>query len=158
MKKLKKKDRVRLNKQKKQKALDEYNSRAYYSDIEYLGRLNIPRGKRDWIEMKMYELRASANIYEHNVAEFLLSKGIRFVHQAPFVFYGEKIYFADFYLPDFRLVIEVDGEYHLGDNQFSYDKERDSAFRGIKIQTIRLANAETKDKRGLGLRLSQFGI
>lgn len=127
--------------------------------MEYLGRLNFvsPR-KKTWIEYKMYELRASANRYEHNIAEYLIKRGVKFIHQAPFVFYGEKIYFADFYLPDKRLIIEVDGEYHRGDNQFEYDKERDANFKSIKIQTIRLANAETIDEKTLKLRLSQFRV
>lgn len=143
-------------KQEKARLLDEYNAKNYYSDIEYIGKLAIPEYRKDWIEMTMYELRDKANIYERNLGELLVKKGIKFIHQAPFVFYGKKIYFADFYLPEYRMIVEVDGMYHSGDKQFTYDKERDENFRSIKIKTLRLANAETKDETRMALRLSQY--
>lgn len=144
------------NEQKKARLLDEYNAKNYFSDIEYIGRLAIPEYRKDWIEMTMYELRDKANIYERNLGELLVKRGIKFIHQAPFVFYGKKIYFADFYLPEYRMIVEVDGMYHSGDKQFTYDKERDENFRSIKIKTLRLANAETKDETRMALRLSQY--
>jgi very-short-patch-repair endonuclease len=36
-----------------------------------------------------------------------------------------KTYFADFYFPTKRLIIELDGSQHLGKKQKQYDQERD---------------------------------
>lgn len=156
MKRKRYKGRAIKAKQKELKKLDEYNARNYYSDIEYIGRLCVNQNTKEWIEMTMYQLRDRANMYEREFAEYLIDKGIRFIHQAPFVFYGKKIYFADFYLPEHRLVVEIDGIYHNGDSQFCYDKERDANFQSIKIETMRISNQETKDSKTIELRLSQY--
>ena len=71
-------------------------------------------------------------------------------------FYYFQIYFADFYLPEHRLVIEVDGSYHNGDEQFKYDRERDHQFESMKIRTMRISNSETMNRKTIELRLSQY--
>lgn len=132
-----------------------YNTKNYYLDIAWINALSVSKSKRDWIEITMYDLRSSANIYEVNVADFLSNLQIKFIHQAPFVF-GTKIYFADFYLPDYKLTIEVDGSYHDGRVQSMYDKERDEQFLGIKIRTMRIKNRETINIEMLKLRPTQY--
>jgi very-short-patch-repair endonuclease len=79
-----------------------------------------------------------------------------FIHQAPFVFRPRTIYFCDFYLPDHKLVIEVDGIYHNGDVQFTKDKERDANLRSIGMRVVRIANEELGDPRLLALRLGEY--
>lgn len=146
---------------KKMKLLDRYDTEGYYRDLEYLAKLSyLPQGTRDWIESRMYELREQANTYEHKVGELLINKGVTFIHQAPFVFrsgYAKpKIYFCDFYLPDYRLVLEVDGMSHLYSGQRVIDARRDKDFKGVGIPTVRIGNEETGDPKLLGLRLSQY--
>jgi very-short-patch-repair endonuclease len=146
-----------VNRAKKNRKLDEYDARCYYKDLEYIARLSyIPESTRSWIEARMYELRASANCYEHNLGEMLIRNHIDFIHQAPFVFRPKTIYFCDFYIPSKRIVIEVDGIYHNGQVQLSKDLERDANLKSIGIRVIRIANEETKDQKRLALRLSQF--
>lgn len=131
----------------KARILDLYNAKHYFNDIRYLDRLTcISESTRDWIETKMYELRGRSNYYETNMASALMDMQIEFIHQAPFVFYGQKIYFVDFYIPSLMTVIEVDGNYHNGDIQKEKDKERDSNFRAINIKVLRITNEECKDK------------
>ena len=140
---------------RRERILDKHNTENYYSDIEYIGRLCVSQSKKEWIETNMYALRGRSNIYENNVGAYLYDKKIKFIHQAPFVFSG-KIYFADFYLPEYRLVIEVDGSYHNGDEQFKYDRERDHQFESMKIRTMRISNSETMNRKTIELRLSQY--
>lgn len=142
--------------QKKSSALDDHNAREYYKDLEYLGRLSfISQGTRDWIEARMYELRASANIYEITFAEFLMKEGVDFIHQAPFVFIPRTIYFCDFYLPKERISIEIDGVYHNTQTQSKKDEERDANFKSIGIRVIRVSNSEVRSEK-MKLRLSEY--
>jgi len=56
-----------------------------------------------------------------------------------------KGYIVDFYLPKYKLAIEVDGDSH--DDRKEYDSKRDNAlkhYRGVK--TLRISNTQTKDK------------
>lgn len=139
------------------RVLDEYDMRNYARDLEYLARLSFLReSTRAWIEARMYELRDSSNRYEQFMGQLLMKKGIDFIHQAPFVFRPNKIYFCDFYLPECRTVVEVDGVYHQGDMQFAKDAERDANFRSVGILVFRVANAETMDTKRLSARLDDF--
>lgn len=137
--------------------LDEYDTKGYFKDLEYLGRISyISESTRDWIEARMYELREKANVYEHKVGELLIQNGIDFIHQAPFVFRPKTIYFVDFYLPKQRIVIEVDGNYHDSRTMRHKDSDRDYNFKSIGIRVIRVSNGETGDLKMLALRLSEY--
>lgn len=137
--------------------LDLYNVKNYNTDIDYINRLSVKQSTKEWIELAMYEHRAKANIYELNFAEFLLERKVRFIHQAPFVF-GGKIYFADFYLPDHHLVVEIDGDYHNGEGQYNYDKIRERNFASVKISTERISNHTTTSDSALSLIMSKYKI
>lgn len=56
-----------------------------------------------------------------------------------------KAYIIDFYLPDIKMAIEIDGSSHKGKQAQTYDAIRDSlcAKRGIRV--IRFTNEEVKD-------------
>ena len=152
-----KKQNKKEAKKKKMRILDEHDIKGYFRDLSYLGRLSYLReGTRDWIENRMYELRDSANCYEHKMGEFLIKNKIDFIHQAPFVFRPKTIYFCDFFLPEMRLVIEVDGNYHQGAIQAAKDAERDYNFKSVGIRVIRVFNEEVNDIEMLKTRLSQY--
>ena len=48
--------------------------------------------------------------------------------------------FLDFYLPKFKIAIEIDGSIHR--TQKAYDKFRDKEFDRIGIKTIRIHNSK----------------
>lgn len=150
------KRKVNSKRSEKIDKLESYNLRDYKNDIDYLSKLRCGDSTRNWIEERMYELRASANRYERALAEFLMKKGVVFVHQAPFVFYWKKIYFADFYIPSKRVVIEVDGSYHDGLGQTEKDKERERDFKEAGIRTVRIPNAVVINKERLEMRLTEY--
>jgi very-short-patch-repair endonuclease len=64
-------------------------------------------------------------------------EGYKFRRQHPF-----SIYIADFYCNALKLVIEIDGGYHLDEEQRLLDEKRtnDIEFQGLKV--IRFTNAE----------------
>lgn len=113
------------------------------------------KNKKEWVFDNREYLKSSSNIYEKRLIKYLTCKKIDFIHQAPFDIDG-KIYFADFYLPKFNSIIEVDGDYHRSITQRNKDSNRDCDFMGINIKTIRLLNEETNDNNQLDIRLKCF--
>ena len=57
--------------------------------------------------------------------------------EQPFFMIDGRSYFLDFYVPRFRLAIEIDGKSHRGRSQI--DKQRDGDFASIGIRTIRIS-------------------
>lgn len=113
----------------------------------------ISESKRDWIETNMLRLKECANAYEIDFANYLMKKGIKFIHQAPFILSG-KIYFADFYLPNNHAIIELDGDYHNGIAQSEKDRFRDECFNGHKLKVLRIPNAAVLKNRDLDILCS----
>jgi len=63
--------------------------------------------------------------------------GVKFRRQ-----HGIGKYIADFYCPDFKLVVELDGDSHYQDDAQEYDYVRDEFMRGIGLQVLRFTNIE----------------
>ncbi len=51
-------------------------------------------------------------------------------------------YIADFYCPEKKLVIEIDGKEHSKKENKEYDKIRTDYFRGLDINVLRFTNTE----------------
>lgn len=51
-------------------------------------------------------------------------------------------YIVDFWCPKVRLVVEIDGGYHLSEKQREWDRNRDAALASIGIETLRLPDAQ----------------
>ena len=51
-------------------------------------------------------------------------------------------YIVDFYCPDAKLVIELDGDIHFTDEAREYDRQRDIYLRMYGIETVRFRNIE----------------
>ena len=54
-----------------------------------------------------------------------------------------KGYIADFYIPDLRLVVEIDGPYHTAETQQEYDQVRSSFLASLGIKVVRFTNSQT---------------
>ena len=67
----------------------------------------------------------------------LVRCGVEYEKQTFFRING-KDYFLDFYLPNSKIAIEIDGSIHR--TQKTYDKFRDKEFARIGIKTIRIHN------------------
>ncbi len=53
-----------------------------------------------------------------------------------------KNYIVDFYCPEEKLVVELDGESHFEEENTEYDKKKDEYLNGIGIKVIRIENQE----------------
>jgi very-short-patch-repair endonuclease len=51
---------------------------------------------------------------------------------------------ADFYCPQCELVVEIDGDYHMGMDRA--DRERELAFRALGLSVVRFTNREVLDE------------
>jgi len=56
--------------------------------------------------------------------------------------YGIGEYIADFYCPQHKLVIEIDGCQHYSDDGHEYDKSREDFMNSLAIKTIRFSNPD----------------
>ena len=71
------------------------------------------------------------------------SNGLKFFRQ-----YGIGYYITDFYCPELKLAIEVDGDLHFSKDGLEYDRERSQYFLAIGITTIRFANNDVLIRMG----------
>ena len=139
------------NKNKKSKKVRKEYLSNIIEDYSVVSSINyIPKNKKDWVEITRFDLQEKSNRYEHMVSEYLKNNGVKFITQAPFYING-KIYFLDFYIPNKKTAIEVDGSYHYGHEQLEHDKERDYNFIHIGIKTLRISNSMVSDKKQLDL-------
>ena len=61
-------------------------------------------------------------------------------------FYAQQV---DFYLPQARLIIEIDGKQHEKELQVSTDKDREDYAKDNRIKTIRITTSDIKEKNEL---------
>lgn len=61
--------------------------------------------------------------------------GVKFRRQ-----HGIGHYIVDFYCPELKLIIEVDGESHFSEDAQAYDKIRDTFMLELGLSTIRIKN------------------
>lgn len=138
--------------------LDIYNAEHYMDDIYVLcGLPTLKQSTRNWIEYTRYDLQYGANKYEKMLAAVLIDKNIHFIHQAPFIIDG-KIYFADFFIPNRRVILEVDGLSHEPRFAKSYDGKRDIAFNSLNIRTVRIKNSDVAKTSFIVAKLKEYNI
>lgn len=77
--------------------------------------------------------------------------GLKFRRQHPI-----DVFVADFYCHKLKLVIEIDGEYHLEKEQSIYDSARTDEIGGHGIRVLRFTNSEVeKDISGVVDRITK---
>lgn len=62
---------------------------------------------------------------------------------------GAKSYFADFWLPDYRIVVEIDDVSHNRADKRKKDLERSEALQALGLLVIRVTNQEVDSPDGL---------
>ena len=86
------------------------------------------------------KLRENMTEAELVLWEYLKQKkfhGLKFRRQHPI-----QTYIADFYCHKCRLIIELDGEYHLSQDQVEYDTERTEVLNFTDVNVLRFTNDE----------------
>lgn len=89
----------------------------------------------EWINENSIKLLINRNKAEMLAGEEL-KKYVNEVHEQVYFRINGHSYFLDYYLPKYRLAIEIDGNYHK--IRRVEDKERDKMFNDIGIRTIRI--------------------
>lgn len=95
---------------------------------------NLPRYKQ-----RRQHLRNNATVPERTLWQLLRGKqlGVKFRRQ-----HGIGHYIVDFYCPERRLVIELDGESHSSDTAQDYDRQRDNYLNSLGLRVIRFTNEQ----------------
>jgi len=94
---------------------------------------NIPE-----LKQRRKLLRKKQTLEEAKIWEKLRNKRLhnfKFYRQ-----YSIGYYIVDFYCPQIKLVIEIDGKFHDSEYNQDYDKIRSNYFESIGIKTIRFPN------------------
>ncbi len=89
-----------------------------------------------------YKLRKNPTEAEEILWQYLRNRqmeGVRFRRQHPL-----KKFVADFYAHQYKLAIEVDGDYHNDKVQSFYDQDRDENLSNDNLTILRLTNDEVK--------------
>ena len=94
---------------------------------------NIPALKQRRRELRQNLTTAEAVLWKNLQRSRLDGKKFRRQHSV-----GK--YVLDFYCPECRLAVELDGEAHFTSIRAEYDVARDKFIRSLKIRTVRFEN------------------
>ncbi len=88
-------------------------------------------------KQRRQELRNNMTEPENRLWSILSNNqlGVKFRRQ-----HGIGHYIVDFYCPELKLIIEVDGESHFSEDAQAYDKIRDAYMLGLGLTAIRYNN------------------
>lgn len=107
-----------------------------------MGSKSKPNAK--WIKQRRMELASCCSDAEKAAYNNLVKLGYSPIKQFP-IWTGRKIYFADLYIPKWRLIVEIDGGYHLMQSQRRKDKNRSSGLWRLGYHVARLSNHDARD-------------
>jgi very-short-patch-repair endonuclease len=110
--------------------------------------------------MEIYNKLESKNLRKYlrknsTKAELLLWKQLRGKKLNDTKFkrqFGVDKYVLDFYCPEVKLAIELDGEPHTGKDAIEYDKIRTAFLNSIGIKVIRFKNEDLFEKDAFSFR------
>ncbi|WP_434353477.1 endonuclease domain-containing protein [Psychrobacter sp. HD31] len=88
---------------------------------------------------KRKQLRNNATSPEQILWQYLKGKqlGVKFRRQS-----GIDEYIVDFFSPEIKLAIEIDGESHFNDEAKQYDELRTEFINSLNIEVIRFTNKD----------------
>lgn len=70
--------------------------------------------------------------------------GYKVVRQQP-ITTGRKLYFADIYLPELKVIMEIDGGYHYTNKQKRKDGNRSAGIWRMGYHVVRLSNHDARN-------------
>lgn len=110
---------------------------------------NVPMDKR------RAELLEKSTPSERDACRLLSCMSIHYIRQYP-VWTGRRMYYADIYIPRYKLILEIDGKYHFTENQKRLDCNRSSSLRRLGYHVCRLTNAEAKQPAKIVSKLRRY--
>ena len=97
---------------------------------------------KNWCKETKNKLEENKTYSEKAFKYYLLKSKINFETQKLIIAKKNKVYFLDFYLPDYSIAIEIDGKYHSTEEQIKKDIERDADLQKLGIKTFRITNKQ----------------
>jgi len=97
--------------------------------------------KWQFLIKKAGEFRMRPTLSEGIFKRKLQELELKYVFQYPFLYNGIGG-IVDFFLPKLRLCIEVDGGYHLDEDQQQTDRVKDFVFKKMNKRVLRLTNGQ----------------
>lgn len=113
-----------------------YYKKEYVSEHKYVA---------DILKHYVNENTKNATDAEKAIQDVLIKNDIRCEFQKPCLVFG-KCYIMDFYLPDYGICIEVDGDYHNTQEQLTKDRERSNRLAKTGILVVRFTNEEAMQR------------
>jgi very-short-patch-repair endonuclease len=111
-----------------------------FNKTEYTPRRQALRNNMTEPEKKLWQILRSKQM------------GVKFRRQ-----HGIGYYIADFYCPELKLVIEVDGDSHSSANAQAYDAIRRDFMASLGITTLRFTNDQVMNNiEGVHQHLTQY--
>lgn len=114
--------------------------------LNYMPKKKIDIEKVKFLEDKGKEyskdLIKKATKWELLFLEKLKTTNFKFIFQYPIVCNYTKLYIIDFYFPDLKLAIELDGSQHYTKKGVKYDKSRTSVIKKEGIKVLRIINKQ----------------
>ena len=105
---------------------------------------SVPNKARKVAEDYSNKNKLTATPAEKAVIKILRRLKVIYKFQEP-LFYGKdksNFYIMDFYIPEKRMCIEIDGEYHFTDEQQIKDVKRTEVINNKSIEVVRFKNEE----------------
>lgn len=87
------------------------------------------------------ELLEKSTSAEKSVCCVLSKMKIQYIRQYS-IWTGRKQYYADIYIPQLKLVVELDGAYHFTKEQKKKDENRSAGIRRLGYHVCRLQNKD----------------
>jgi very-short-patch-repair endonuclease len=102
--------------------------------------VNQKPNNKKLINHRKKELDKNSTPAENRMKNLLKKKQFKFEKNKVFM-NGDYFYFADFYLPELDLVIEIDGKYHETEKQMKVDYYKDRYYTETKkLKLLRITN------------------
>ena len=100
------------------------------------------KNKQRLASVRCRELKKKQTKYEAYFELLLKKHKIHYISQKGFI-KGNNFCIADFYLPKpYKIVIELDGEYHRSIKQIKRDKVKDRYYRSRGFNVVRFNNSD----------------
>ena len=145
LKRANKKSLKKKNKKQKQLSFKEQQKRAKNNKKrkEFLLKVREER-TRELANSRAKELRLNSTESEKIFKVKLKLSGFNYCFQYP-LYTENTFYIADFYLPKYRLIIEIDGEYHDDPKQRIKDNHRTKDIEKLGLKVLRINNSSVKE-------------
>lgn len=97
-----------------------------------------------WIRQRRAELASKSSNAEKAAYNNVSRLGYSAIRQYP-VWTKRKIYFADLYIPELKIIVEIDGGYHFTNKQKRLDNNRSNGLWRLGYHVVRLSNHDARN-------------